>query len=167
MPEAREGVFEVLIHRLGNAAIPARGQSAVCMSYNLASFLPTSMNTAALQARLQPLFESLKRTQQLIARLSKLPAQPGFLLNDSNGESRDELSDEIHQSLKEQEDEFDLIQQEAEDLTGSSSWARRKDSGSSHSRERERADLASLVTRLGEDLKMYDGISFIVVTTLT
>lgn len=112
------------------------------------------MNAQALQARLTPLFDSLKQTQQLITRLSKLPSTPGSSpSNLEEGDARVELSAEIHQSLKEQEEDFELLRQEVEDQTNSSSWAsnaRRRDSG----REREKTDLAAQVARLGEDLKM-------------
>ncbi len=113
------------------------------------------MSAQNISSRLTTLFNSLKQTQQLITRLSKLPAQPGASpSNPEDGDVRVELSAEIHQSLKEQEEDYELVRQEAEDLTNSSSWssaARRRDSG----RERERTDLASQVTRLGEGLKMY------------
>ena len=119
------------------------------------AFHSLAMNAQALQARLTPLFDSLKQTQQLITRLSKLPATPGSSpSNSEEADARVELSAEIHQSLKEQEEEFELLRQEVEDQTNTSSWssnARRKDSG----KEREKTDLAAQVTRLGEDLKMY------------
>ncbi len=114
------------------------------------------MNAQALNARLTPLFESLKQTQQLISRLSKLPTQLGSSPSDpEDGDARVELSAEIHQSLKEQEEDFELLRQEVEDQTNSSDWsssARRRGSG----RDKEKTDLASQITRLGEDLKMYD-----------
>lgn len=110
------------------------------------------MNARALTARLTPLFETLKQTQQLITRLSKLSTPPGASSsNPEEGDARVELSAEIHQSLKEQEEDYELLRQEVEDQTDisiSSSSARRKDSG------REKTDLASQITRLGEDLKM-------------
>ena len=112
------------------------------------------MTTQALNARLTSLFESLKQTQQLITRLSKFPAQPGASPpNPDEGDARVELSAEIHQSLKEQEEDFEILRQEVEDQTNTSSWsssARRRDSG----KDNQRIDLAAQVTRLGEDLKM-------------
>ena len=112
------------------------------------------MSTQALNARLIPLFESLKQTQQLITQLSKSPAQPGSSSsNPDEGDARLELGAEIHQSLKEQEEDFELLRQEVEDQTNTSSWsssARRRDSA----KDGERTDLAAQVTRLGEDLKM-------------
>ncbi len=114
------------------------------------------MSAQNLNARLTPLFESLKHTQQLTSRLSKLSTQPGSSpANPEEGDARVELSAEIHQSLKEQEEDFELLRQEVEDQTNSSGWsssATRRDSG----RDREKTDLASQITRLGEDLKMYD-----------
>lgn len=113
------------------------------------------MSAASLHARLAPLFDSLKQTQHLITRLSKLPATPGSSAPDrEEGDARVELSTEIHQSLKEEEEDYELVRQEAEDLLQSSNWARRKDVGREGNREKERNDLASQVTKLGEDLKM-------------
>lgn len=112
------------------------------------------MTTQALLARLTPIFESLKQTQQLITRLSKFPAQPGASsLKPDEGDARAELSAEIHQSLKEQEEGIELLRQEVEDQTNTISWsssARRRDGG----KDNQRTDLAAQVTRLGEDLKM-------------
>lgn len=111
------------------------------------------MNTQALSARLTPLFDAHKQTLNLIHRLSKLPAQPGSSpLNSDAGDPRVELSAEIHQSLKEQEEEFELVRQELEDQTGGGTWtnsSRRRDSV----KDKERATLAVQVTRLGEDLR--------------
>ena len=112
------------------------------------------MSTPTLHARLTPLFESLKHTQQLISRLSKFPAKPGSgSSNLDEGDARVELGAEIHQSLKEQEEDFELLRQEVEDQTNTSSWsssARRRDIA----RDSQRTELASQITRLGEDLKM-------------
>ena len=113
------------------------------------------MSTQALNARLTSLFDSLKQTQQLITRLSKFPAQSGSSSSNKRdeGDARVELGAEIHQSLKEQEEEFESLRQEVEDQTNTSSWsssARRRDS----IKDSQRTDLAAQVTRLGEDLKM-------------
>lgn len=112
------------------------------------------MTTQALNTRLTSFSESLKQTQQLISRLSKFPTQPGASPSNSDeGDARVELSAEIHQSLKEQEEDFELLRQAVEDQTNISSWsssARRRESG----KDSQRADLAAQVTRFGEDLKM-------------
>lgn len=116
-----------------------------------------------ITARLSALSESHKITRQLIQRLSKLSFQPGSLpLDTEEGDVRIELTSDIHESLKQQEEELDLLKQEAED------WAwedpqhaahtlRRKDSerDSSREKEREREKLRVRVqvARLGEDLK--------------
>ena len=117
--------------------------------------LGSEMTTQALNARSTLLFESLKQTHQLITRLSKFPSQPGASAsNPDEGDARVELSAEIHQSLKEQEEDLELLRQEVEDQTNTSSWsssARRRDSG----KDSHRTDLAAQVTRLGEDLKMW------------
>ena len=117
--------------------------------------LSLDMSTQALNARLTSLFESLKQTQHLITRLSKFPAQPGSSSSNNldEGDARVELGAEIHQSLKEQEEEFELLRQEVEDQTDTSSRsssARRRDSV----KDSQKTDLAAQVTRLGEDLKM-------------
>lgn len=113
------------------------------------------MNLRSLSARLQPLSNAHKQTVHLIHRLSKLPATPGSSSLGSEAEdARLELSTEIHQSLKEQEEELEILRQEIEDQTNTASWnsrTRRRDSV----RERERTDLAAEVTRLGEDQKLW------------
>ena len=113
------------------------------------------MYVHASEARLTTLFESLKQIQQLITRLSKLPAQPGSSpANPDEGDARIELGAEIHQRLKDQEEDFEVIRQEVADQTATSSWSsagRPRNSG----RGSADADLAAQVTRFGEDLKTY------------
>lgn len=76
------------------------------------------------------------------------------------GESRAGLSEEIHQTLKQLEDQYELVQQDAEDLSSGPNWARRRDSGgTAGQREREKADLAALVTRMGEDIRTCANLS--------
>ncbi|KAL8961515.1 MAG: hypothetical protein Q9193_001936 [Seirophora villosa] len=112
------------------------------------------MNIPNLTDRLQTIHDAHKQTLHLIHRLSKLPATPGSSsLDPEAADARLELSAEIHQNLKEQEEEFELLQQEVDDQTGTASWtssARRRDS----ERERERTALAAQVARLGEDQKL-------------
>ncbi|KAL8643026.1 MAG: hypothetical protein Q9228_000371 [Teloschistes exilis] len=109
------------------------------------------MSVQSLNARLQPLFDAHKQTVHLIQRLSKSPATPGSNSLDPDAiNARLELSTEIHQSLKEQEEEFELLRQEIEDQTSWTTAARRRN----NEKERERTDLAAQVARLGEDLKI-------------
>ena len=110
------------------------------------------MSSSNLTAQLRTLFEAHKQTLQLISRLAKLQTQPGSSV--STSDARVELGAEIHQSLKEQEECFELLRQEVEDRTTNAGWvaaARRKRSD----RERDRTDLATQVTHLGENLKTY------------
>lgn len=110
------------------------------------------MNDSTLHSRIQNLSESLKQTRQSIIRLSKLPSQTG---PSKDSQFCTELSAEIHQSLKEQEEHYELFKQEAEDITNSASWSRRRDITNS-ARDREKDDIASFTASLGDDLKMYD-----------
>lgn len=109
------------------------------------------MTTSSLSARLTTLSDSNKAILQLVHRLSKLNFQPGSLpLNSDEGDVRVELSAEIHENLKQLEEELELIKQEVEELTaGAASSARRRDG----ERDRERSRLTVQVARLGEDLK--------------
>lgn len=116
-----------------------------------------------ITARLSALSESHKTTVQLIQRLSKLAFQPGSVpLDTEEGDVRIELTSDIHESLKQQEEDLDLLKQEVED------WAwedpqhaahslRRKDSERDNSREkdreREKLRVRVQVARLAEDLK--------------
>lgn len=126
-----------------------------------------SSSIAHLSNQLTALADSLRTTNTLITQLSKLHFQPGSepLDNDSST-VRVELSQDIHDSLKQLEEDLDLLQQEAQDLaapTGSSSsasvtphlplhTARRRETLTTE-RERERARVAASLARLTEGLK--------------
>lgn len=111
------------------------------------------MSVEDVNARLAPLFDTYKQTLRLINRLAKFPAQPGStVVGAESADARQELGTAIHQSLKELDEEFEILRQDAEDLTNGpsrTSGTRRRDSD----RERERTDLAAQVTRLGENLR--------------
>lgn len=98
------------------------------------------MSSTSLMARLTSLTEARKTTHALITRLSRLPCQPGT----DNGDVRTELSAEIHQRLKEQEEELDLLRQEVDDFLV----------GRNREKEAEKARLEVGVQRLGEDLRL-------------
>lgn len=112
------------------------------------------MNTQSLSTRATSLSEANKQTLHLTHRLARLPAQPGSSpLNPDAGDARLELSAEIHQSLKEQEEQFELLQQEVEELSDTGSGAilsRRRNTN----QDTERTRLTAQVIRLGEDLKV-------------
>lgn len=111
------------------------------------------MNTQSLSTRAISLFEANKQTLHLIHRLARLPAQPGSSpLNPDAGDARLELSAEIYQNLKEQEEQFELLQQEVEELSDlgtRTASSRRRNTD----QDRERTSLTAQVVRLGEDLK--------------
>lgn len=113
-----------------------------------------NMTSASLTARSTFLYDAHRQTLHLITRLSKLPIQPGSSsLDPEEPDARVELSAEIHQNLKDQEEELELLRQEVEDLTNTSAWngRLRRDS----EKDREFTSLAAQVARLGEDLKLY------------
>ncbi|TKA81364.1 hypothetical protein B0A49_00271 [Cryomyces minteri] len=109
------------------------------------------MTTQSLTARLTALSGANKASFHLIHRLSKLTFHPGSIpLDGDEGDVRTELSSEIHDSLKQQEEDFELLRQEVEDLIGGSSvGSRRRNS----EKDRETARLSAQVARLTEDLR--------------
>jgi len=141
---------------------PRAGLPAKNFPSKTTSQVGISMASQSLSARLQAQADTYKNTLTLIQRLQELPSTPGTSSN-SDSDPRLELSSEIHQSLKEQEDELETLRQEVDDdattnfsggYVGGGSVRRRN---SEQVRERER--VAALVARLGEDLKMYDDIT--------
>lgn len=107
------------------------------------------MTTAQLSQQLSQLFESLKSTNALITRLSKLSFQPGSEPLDAENTVRIELAQDIHDGLKQLEEDLELLKQESEDLDTRSGHGRRRDS----ERDREGTRLNAQVARLGEDLR--------------
>ncbi|OCK79342.1 Sec20-domain-containing protein [Lepidopterella palustris CBS 459.81] len=107
------------------------------------------MTTQSLSVRLTALFESNKFVLQLIHRLSKLHFQPGSSPLNGDDDVRLELSSEIHDSLKQVEEELELLRQEVDELNVGVANAGRRDS----EKDRERLRLAIQVSKLGEDLK--------------
>ena len=105
--------------------------------------------TTQVSHQLSHLSDSLKATNALITRLSKLSFQPGSEPLEDSSNVRVELAQDIHDSLKQLEEDLELLKQEAEDLTNSTNTHRRRDS----ERDRDRARLSAQVARLGEDLR--------------
>ena len=126
------------------------------------SFLSTSLPTyfiplqsiamppQDLSSRLKSLSESHRDTVRLIQRLSNF--SPATASAEDN-ETRLELGAKIHQSLKDQEEELELLRQGTEDLFSVDTWSstRRKDS----EKNKDRVALVTQVDRLAEDLKLY------------
>ena len=112
------------------------------------------MSDRSLQARLNTLSNSLRLIQQLINRLSKHSSEPGTRLSDEpEGDVRTELTTEIHQNLKEQEEKFELLLQEVEDQATPSRWQSTVQT-SPNGGDGVSIELATKITRLGEDLKL-------------
>lgn len=119
--------------------------------------------TAQLTTQLASLTDSLKQTNTLITRLAKLHFQPGSEPLDDDDDSnsvRIELAQDIHESLKQLEEDLELLKQEVEDTVipahapsnslRSRSGSVRSNSLSAKVQERERLNTG--VVKLGEDL---------------
>ncbi|KAK3046595.1 Protein transport protein sec20 [Extremus antarcticus] len=124
-----------------------------------------STSTPHLTQQLSSLSDSLKQTNGLITRLSKLSFQPGSEPLSDSTNVRLELAQDIHASLAQLEEDLDLLTTEADDLnapapahypgssftsgSGYGSTARR----SSSLRDNDRTRTSALLTRLTEDLR--------------
>ena len=135
------------------------------------------MGTQTLSSRLNALLDAHKLTQQSIYRLSKLisngsngsngyglsPSSSFSLSNSSRSlptgvaadEVRQELVSDIHESLKQQEEELDLLRQEIDEVYESGGFGNSSGRRRNSVRERERARIAAQAARLGEDLRQY------------
>lgn len=109
------------------------------------------MSATALLTQLSTLSDSLKTTNTLITRLSKLHFSPGSepLEAPTGGLARLELAQEIHETLKDLEEELEFLSQEAEDYK-TDSTQRRRPAGTN--KDGEEARITAKVTRLFEDL---------------
>lgn len=111
------------------------------------------MNADSLHDRFETLSDLLKQTQSLIYRLSKLHSQSPSLSEPDDPVARTDLSEEIHQNLKDLEQEFVLFQLDVED-TSNGSDRPRLGHGSQDQGDWEKPDLGPQVIKFGEDLKM-------------
>ncbi|KAF7198640.1 Protein transport protein sec20 [Pseudocercospora fuligena] len=105
------------------------------------------MNTVDLSNQLAALSDSLKTTNLLISRLSKLTFQPGSEPLEGDTGVRVEISQDIHDSLKQLEEELEFLKQEADDYKERISQRRRRDS-----RAAEEVRITAKVVKLGEEL---------------
>lgn len=103
--------------------------------------------------QLAQISDSLKATNTLITRLSKLPFSPGTESLDDPHSVRIELAQDIHDSLKQLEEDLELLKQEAEDLNTTSHTGGYRRRESTDDRERERTRLTAHTTKLEEDLR--------------
>src|SRR6186713_2681481 len=104
------------------------------------------MTTQDLSARLKSLFEANRGISKLTTSLSKLSTATDA--HSDSGDERVELSAEIHQQLKELEEDFELIKQEAEDFTNSGGAGARK---GNNFQDRDRVKIVTQLERLGEE----------------
>lgn len=105
-------------------------------------------NTAALQARLKELSASFGQIQPLVERLHNFTASIG-----QGDEARVELGSEIHDRLKDAEEELELLQVEVEALDPGLDSRRKSVGGGDKQAERER--VVAMAGRLSEDLKRW------------
>jgi protein transport protein SEC20 len=114
-------------------------------------------STAQLAASLASVTDSLRSTNGLITRLAQLTFPPGAEPLDDEGNSvRIELAQDIHESLKQLEEDLELLRGDIEDSTPTaktpatgrlrSSSVRHSSKGQDHER------LGTQVVRLGQDL---------------
>jgi replicative DNA helicase len=77
----------------------------------------TNMSFQTLSERLTALQESNAQLQELINRLATIKFQPGSIpLDNEEGNVMTELSSEIQQTLKDQDEDLELLQEDVYDL---------------------------------------------------
>lgn len=117
-------------------------------------------STAQLAASLASVTDSLKSTNTLITRLAKLTFPPGAEPLDDEGNSvRIELAQDIHENLKQLEEDLELLRGDIEDSTPTvkapATAGRLRSSSVRHSSSKgaEHERLGTFVVRLEQDLK--------------
>lgn len=113
--------------------------------------------------RVDALQTSIKETLQLIQRLATLhPDDNDTTSQEAQGDTyRVDLAAEIHDGLKQHEEEFEMIQQDTEDIVGLASHDTRSRRSGNHvtkrdqERERESAELLARTSKMSEDLRLY------------
>lgn len=119
-----------------------------------------SQSAAELTARLATLHESLKQTLQLIQRLAKLQHthQPDSTIPNPNSDdihaddTPADLAAEIHESLKQQENDLELLKLEVDDVVLPAPSAAKK---RRLSMDVDGVGLGTRCARLEEDLVLY------------
>ena len=103
------------------------------------------MSFDALQERLAALQETTSQLKELIDRLATVKFEPGSIPLGSDDDSNiaTELSSEIHQILREEEEDLDLLQEEIADLRSG-----RPGSDAEHSKTRLKDGAARLEQEL-------------------
>ncbi|KAM0722332.1 hypothetical protein Q7P37_001773 [Cladosporium fusiforme] len=114
-------------------------------------------STAHLTASLATLSDSLKQTNNLITRLAKLTFPPGAESLDNEEDSvRIELAQDIHESLKQLEEDLELLRGDIEDCTPTAAKAAptgrlRSNSVRLSSKSQEHDRILAQAARLTED----------------
>jgi protein transport protein SEC20 len=104
------------------------------------------MSFQTIQERLEALQETTKQVEELIFRLANIKFQPGSIpLDTEDGDISAELSSEIHQTLRDQEEDLELLGQEIQDLPSGRSGSER---------EQEKALLDEKAAREAKRLKL-------------
>ena len=105
------------------------------------------MSFQTISERLAALQESNEQLKELIERLATIKFQPGSIpLDNDEGNVMTELTSEIHQTLRDQDEDLELLQEDVNDLdTGRQ--------GSELEVQKDRLDLA--VKRAIKELKGY------------
>ncbi len=113
------------------------------------------MTASDPSVRLKAISDASSSVSKLIARLAKVATADAPA---EEPDARTELSAEIHQTLKELDEEFELAKQEAEDLIGAGGWTATSRRGTSErDRDRDRVSVVTQVERVGDELKLYAG----------
>jgi len=109
------------------------------------------MTSLPLSNRLTDLADANKQTVTLINRLARLHFQPGSTSLDGDEEdARTELSAEIHDSLKQQEEELELLRQEVGDFAAS---GHSRSTRIISEKQKESTRVSVQAARLAEDLR--------------
>jgi protein transport protein SEC20 len=105
------------------------------------------MSFESISERLAALQESNQQLKTLIERLATIKFQPGSVpLDNEEDNAMAELTSEIHQTIKDQDEDFELLQEEIFDL----------DTGRPKSElEQQRDNLAQLTKRSIKELRLY------------
>lgn len=106
------------------------------------------MSFQIISERLKTLQESNAQLNELIERLATINFQPGSvpLGGDEDGNVLQELASEIHQTIRDQDEDFELLKEEVEEL----------DEGKRGSEmEQQKAEIKSAVMRSVRELKTY------------
>lgn len=104
--------------------------------------------TAALQARLKELSNTLGQIQPLLDRLRNFTASIG-----QGNEARLELGAEIRAQLKDAEDEFELLREEVNALKSDSGGRKKSATHMNGEKETEKERIIAMARRLEDDLK--------------